>query len=126
MHGIPEELRHRLAPKMKHSQIRALFSMSSEELNQAMDSQFKRLVEKSKVTDKAALAYLVFAPLLMENEAISKYVESSGNSSLRMVLPEVTDVKEALMLATREYQLTEQELKQLYRLLKPLDPTLAA
>ena len=43
-----------------------------------------------------------------------------------MVLPEVTDVKEALMLATREYQLTEQELKQLYRLLKPLDPTLAA
>lgn len=126
MHSIPESVRKALSKSVKHPEVKALFSLSNEELNLAMDSQFKRLVEKSKVTDKAALAYLVFAPLLMENEAISKYVESSGNSSLRMVLPEVTDVKEALMLATREYQLTEQELKQLYRLLRPLDPTLAA
>lgn len=126
MHGIPEELRQSLAEGMKHPQIKALFSMSNDELNTAMDSQANLLVEKSEVTPRVALAYLVVAPLMVENEAISRFVVDSDNSSLRAILPEVTDVKEALMLATREYQLTEQELKQLYRLLRPLDPTLAA
>ena len=126
MHGIPEELRQSLAEGMKHPQIKALFSMSNDELNTAMDSQANLLVEKSEVTPRVALAYLVVAPLMVENEAISRFVVDSDNSSLRAILPEVTDAEEALMLATREYQLTEQELKQLYRLLKPLDPTLAA
>lgn len=122
MHGIPEELRQSLAEGMKHPQIKALFSMSSDELNTAMDSQANLLVEKSKVTPRVALAYLAFAPLMVENEAISRFVVDSGNSSLRMILPEVVSVQEALNLATREYRLTEQEARQLYRLLVPLTP----
>jgi hypothetical protein len=59
------------------------------------------------LTDPKLLrSFLLVAPLLSENEAISAYLEESGRQDLRAALPEVCSVTEAVSLATAEYRLS--------------------
>lgn len=51
-------------------------------------------------------AYLLVAPLLFENLAISRYVEETGRQSLRSSMPELLTVSEATTLASKEFSLT--------------------
>lgn len=67
-------------------------------------------------------AYLLVAPLLAENLAISRFIEQTGRTSLRNSLPEIETASEAIILASQEFNMNLSRQKQLRELL--LDKTL--
>jgi hypothetical protein len=93
-----------------------LMLMDDSTLTRTLDKIGKALEHKGMPTP-VILAYLVVAPLLAENAAISRYIETKHNPSLRQALPELTTVEEAISLASMEYSLTAADQKKLRALL---------
>ena len=63
-------------------------------------------------------AYLLTAPLLAENVAISRWIEGRGATHLRSSLPELTTVRQAMTLASTEFSLTKTQTQMLDKLLQ--------
>ena len=63
-------------------------------------------------------AFLLVAPLLRENLAISRFIEETGRDSLRSSLPEIVTVDEAMILASEEFGLTTAQQRVLLQLLR--------
>lgn len=66
---------------------------------------------------RTARAFLLVAPLLQENLAISRFIESTGRTSLRSSMPEIETVSEAMILASREFSLKPSQQTKLKNLL---------
>ena len=98
---------------------RTLFSMNPERMDQELEAQAEALTEAGH-PDKVVLAYQVAAPLLAENEAISRHIQQTGNLDLRKALPELTTPKEAVKLMIQEYGLNQAQAKTLLMLLNNL------
>lgn len=94
-----------------------LFRMDFEELTKALEPMEKKL-EMQGVDSTVIRAYLLTAPLLVENEAVSSYIEMTERHDLRNCLPEICSVNEAVILATREYRLNPSQQARLTKLLK--------
>jgi hypothetical protein len=96
---------------------RAMFRLSPEELSGSMESLEANL--ESKGADvRVTRAYLLVAPLLAENLAISRYIEASGRDSLRSSMPEIETVNEATILASQEFSLKPSQQAKLQELLR--------
>jgi hypothetical protein len=74
-------------------------------------------LEQMGADNRVILAYRLVAPLLIENEAISAYLEESQQPTLRASLPEINSVNEAVMLASMEYEMTPSQQRKLTQLL---------
>lgn len=94
-----------------------LFRMDFEELTKALEPIEKKM-ETQGVDSTVIRAYLLTAPLLVENVAVSSYIEMTGRQDLRNSLPELTSVNEAVILATQEYRLNPSQQARLTKLLK--------
>ena len=94
-----------------------LFRATPEEFPAMLDELVDKPLEKMGADNRVILAYRLVAPLLMENEAISAYLEETQQPTLRTSLPEVTSVNEAVILASMEYPLTQSQQKKLAQLL---------
>ncbi len=94
-----------------------LFRMDFEELTVAL-GKIGTALERQLIGPTAIRAYLLTAPLLVENEAVSSFIVETGRMELRNSLPELCSVNEAVMLATAEFRLTSSEQAQLSTLLK--------
>jgi len=99
---------------------KTLFSMSPEQMEQEMERQGEAL-GKAGYPDKVVLAYQVAAPLLAENEAISRHIQQTESWGLRNALPEVTTPLEATKLMIQEYGLNQTQATQLLTLLQNLE-----
>ena len=97
-----------------------LFHLNQDQLTEANQQEYDQLL-KEGVTPPVANAYLIYAPLIAEREAISRYTQI--NPSLRDALPEVNSVNEALRMALSSERLTPTEIEQLRPLLAKLRPT---
>ena len=95
-----------------------LFRLTPQELPAALDRLVDKPAEQAGADNRTVLAYRLVAPLLVETEAISAYLEESQQSMLRMSLPELTSVNEAVTLASMEYRLTPYQQRKLTQLLK--------
>jgi hypothetical protein len=62
-------------------------------------------LEQMGIDSRVTRAFLLVKPLLDENLAISRFVEQTGRIDLRSSLPEVQTVNEAIILASREFNL---------------------
>jgi hypothetical protein len=93
---------------LKHSEMKRLMQLDHNELPAALDL-LAREQETAGALPRATLAYATVAPLLLENEAIRRCVEMKDSDSLRVGLPKVATVHEALELATLEYRLSRKE-----------------
>lgn len=93
-----------------------LFGMDQADLDAALQSLTARL-ERVEKDPAVVRAWLTVAPLLFENEAISRACEAGGGATLRQALPEVTTVNEALMLASQEFMLDQSQTSKLRELL---------
>ncbi|MBP2641197.1 MAG: hypothetical protein H6Q66_2148 [Firmicutes bacterium] len=91
------------------------FSLDNMELAEEMDRKAKELEQRVE-NRRVVSGFLLVAPLVAEEKAIRKYAEE--HPSIRMLLPEVTSLEEAAILATQEYRLTEDQQKDLLTLLK--------
>jgi hypothetical protein len=84
--------------------------------------QIRRTLRVSPYLTWLVGRYQLTAPLLMENEAISRYIYRTGNLNLRRTMPELTTVGEAVYLATQEYMLDSDQQEALTKLLVRLWP----
>jgi hypothetical protein len=75
-------------------------------------------LDKRGLSPRAIRGFLLVAPLLSENEAISAYLEEAGRLDLRAALPELTSINEALIHATMEFRLTPSDQEQLRQALR--------
>jgi hypothetical protein len=101
--------------------MRALFSLDQQEMDKQDQLQYEAL-QAAGTEHETAMAYQLTAPLLVENKAISRYISRTGNSHLRLTLPEVVNVQEAVSLATLEYRLTSSQQTDLAQMLRRLLP----
>lgn len=118
MHSVPTPILNAIArtQTFKNSSIHRLFSMTEARMEQALEAQAQTLLKRCPA--KVVQAYQTVCPLLIENEAISRFIVNRGSLELRRSLPEVTNVQDAVMLMTTEWKLTLQEQSQLRNLLR--------
>jgi hypothetical protein len=101
---------------LKNRRMSRLMRLDAAELPQALD-KLAADQESRGALPRATLAFATVAPLLLENEAISRYFQSNGSDFLRDALPNVLTMDEAVALATMEYRLIEAEQTSLRHLL---------
>ena len=123
MYQLPAQVWNQIAqqPEMQNPSMKALMAMDQEQMDSALQQQADALT-KNGTPDSVINAYQTMGPLLAENQAISAYIEKTGNSDLRRACPEVTSAPEALALAKQDYPLSEPEQQQLQQMLMPLEP----
>ena len=105
----------RLGKPMATRTYQLLFQMEQQQLDLALDSLAAR-VEAAGADATVLRAWMEVMPLLMENAAISR--AAMKEPDLRQALPEVTSVREAIYLATREHNLTRDQVTSLHRLVR--------
>lgn len=118
MQQVPMAVWNQIAMMQPLSQPWAtLFRLTPEELPAQLDKLVDKPLEKAGADNRVVLAYRLVTPLLVETEAISSYLEETQQPMLRMSLPEVTSVNEAVTLASMEYPLTPFQQRKLTQLL---------
>ena len=124
MYQLPAQVWNLIAqqPEMQNPSMKALMSMNQEQMDSALQQQADTLTQNG-VPDNVINAYQTMGPLLAENQAISSYIEKTGNSDLRKACPEVISAPEALAVAKQDYRLSEPEQQQLLQMLTQLEPT---
>lgn len=99
--------------KLRTAWAQKVFALNSEEMQQAEDKEYKALARA--VGHDVAASYQDVKPLLLENEAISRFTQAQP--MYREALPEVTSIAEALTLASMERPLSQTQQKLLKMLL---------
>ena len=119
MYQVPMSVWNAIAKSQPLSQPWAtLFRLTPETLPAILAELVDKPLEAAGADNRVAMAYRLVAPLLMETEAISSYLEETQQSMLRASLPELTSVNEAVILASMEYPLTPSQQSKLSQLLK--------
>lgn len=103
------------AKKLSTPWGRDYFHLDNMEIAEAMDKEVARL-EKQGLDSKVVSGFLLVAPLVAEADAIREYARK--NPVIRRILPEVTSLEEAVILASKEYRLTPQQQRDLLALLQ--------
>ena len=101
---------------LKHRPWRDLFPLKTELMLEAL-SRVENQLSTQGADSRAIRGYVLTAPLLMENVAISKWIAQTEASSLRSSLPELTSIPEAVALATEEFRLLPSQGQKLAALL---------
>ena len=91
-----------------------MFPLPQSELDRALEREEARLTRESN-DPQVASAYLKIMPLLWENEAISKFL--NANPSLTTAMPPLQSLSEALMVARKDFRLTNGQMMKLKTLL---------
>ena len=99
--------------KLKTAWAKKAFALNPEEMQQAEDKEYKALARA--VGHDVAASYQDVKPLLLENEAISRFTQAQP--MYREALPQVTSIAEALILASMERPLSQTQQKLLKMLL---------
>lgn len=84
----------------------ALFRLKQTELPAALDPVYAHM-DSLKADSRVQRAFVLVAPLLVENESISAYLTERNLTSLRAAMPEVTSIPEAIALASSEFPMTK-------------------
>ena len=91
-----------------------MFPLPESDLDKAMEMEEARLEKKADPVVVAA--YLRVMPLLWERVAISNFLQEQPN--LRHALPTVEDASEAVLMASRDSNLTASQKRRLHALLQ--------
>lgn len=123
MRQVPASVWNEIAKtqELSNPSMKVLFAMKQNEMDAALDAQ-ARALEKSGTPDSVINAYQLMAPLLAENQAISQYINQTGNSDLRSGLPEILNAQEAVSIASQDRPLSSSEQSTLLELLQPMTP----
>jgi len=105
--------------KLRTQWAKDRFSMDCDQISEAFDKEAEHL-DAAGINSTVVHSYLTVKPLLLENVAISHFIMDTGRDLLRMALPEICTVDEAVMIADmdRNGAMTDVQQKQLADLLK--------
>lgn len=99
---------------LKTEWAQQMFPLPQEQLDQALEREEQRLTRETN-DPQVASAYLKIMPLLWENEAISKFL--NANPSMTVAMPTLQSLSEALMVARKDFRLTNGQMAKLKTLL---------
>ena len=118
MYQVPTPVWNAIAQTqtLKHAPWTTLFSLAPDEQLAALADLENQLSDLG-ADSRTIRGYVLVAPLLLENVAISKYLQATGSLGLRGALPELTTISEAVDLATAEFSLTQSQEERLHQLL---------
>jgi hypothetical protein len=92
-----------------------IFPMPQEMMDRALANEDRKL-ESQGVDPQVAAAYIKFMPLLWERKAISDFL--LDNPSLRIAMPPMESIYEALWWAREDFCLNSFQMKELREMLK--------
>jgi hypothetical protein len=126
MHQVAASVWNEIAKsqELRNPSFRLLMAMPQDKMTEALASQADAL-EKSGTPISVINAYQEIAPLLAEHQAISSYINQTGNSDLREAMPEVLSAPEAVAIASLERPLSRSEQATLLQMLQPLTPAIS-
>lgn len=118
MYQVPTPVWNAIAATqpLKHQPWTTLFSLAPDAQLQAL-ADLENQLSAQGADSRTIRGYVLVAPLLQENVAISKYLQATGSLGMRGALPELTTIREAVDLATAEFSLTPSQEEQLHQLL---------
>lgn len=118
MYQVPTPVWNAIAKTqvIKHQPWMTLFSLKADQQLPAL-ADLENQLSDQKADSRTIRAYLLVAPLLLENVAISKYLQATNQPGLRGSMPELTTIREAVALATTEFNLTPTQQAKLHQLL---------
>jgi len=102
---------------LKTEWAQQMFPLPQEDMDLALENEENRLFRETN-NPILVCAYLKIMPLLWENVAISNYLED--NPSLRVAIPPIESIPEAILIARKDFHLTTRELMKLGEMLKEL------
>ncbi len=123
MTEVPQTVWNQMAKTvpLQSDWAKEMFPATPEQVEKYLDDQSRKM-SNACFLSRVISSYQTVVPLLLESEAISLFIEQTGNYGLRQALPEVNSAQEAVSLMMRDRMLDEEEIDQLYNLLKPLEP----
>ena len=101
---------------LKTEWARKAFALDDQAMSELEDQEYQEL--KPKVGQAVAAAFSDLKPLLLENQAISRYIQAQDDPTLRQALPEVVSIAEAIALASMDRPLSPSQQTSLQNLLK--------
>lgn len=118
MYQVPTRIWNEIAQTqdVKHQPWTAIFPMDSEAMLSALN-QLENLLSTQGADARTIRGFLLVAPLLMEHQAIARYLNATNNVTLSAVMPELTSIPEAVDSATSEYRLNPSQQQKLTTLL---------
>lgn len=93
---------------------RKAFKLDADGMVELMNQEYAKLT--AEVGGTVASAYLDVKPLLLENQAISRFTQAQP--MYRAALPEITSIQEAILIASQDHLLTTLQQKKLQKLLE--------
>lgn len=107
--------------RMRTRWARRLFLLDQEARDSHDNAHYHALMRVG-IPHSVASSYVDLAPLLVENEAISRYLVRGNHFALRTALPEVISIDEAVRIATMDRFLTSEEATLLAAMLEVVLP----
>ncbi len=105
--------------QLRTAWAKRMFVLDQDQINEEIDVEYYHL-KAAGIPEQVASDYLKVKALLLENIAISHWIMDTGRDDLRMALPDICSVEEAVMVAGMNRNNTETDIqrKQLADLLK--------
>jgi hypothetical protein len=121
MHFLDSQLWAEIAytQDLKSEWAKDLFNCPEEFLDDRLKEEADFL-RKLGFSHKVIIAYHHVLPLVLENEAISKFISYKDDIALRHALPEIVDEHEAVHYMRLEYRLSDEDAQSLLFLLKSI------
>jgi len=99
---------------LKTEWAQQMFPLPQDQLDLALEKEEQRLTREAN-DPVVASAYLKIMPLLWEHEAISRFL--NANPSLTIAMPPLQSLAEALMVARKDFRLTNAQMAKLKQML---------
>ena len=119
MYTIDQEIANKIArtTPMKYREMEELFRMDEEAADQ-YEMELRKEVE-SQADGQVARAVVAYLPLYLESQAITSYINRTGNQMLRRMMPEILTAEEAAMMAQKDIMtLTVKQVNQVAQILR--------
>ena len=102
MYTIDQDIANQIAQTqtMKYIEMEKLFKMDEEEADK-YEMDLRKAVEIQS-DNTIARAVVAFLPLFLENQAITKYINQTGDRMLRNVMPEILSAEEVALMAQKD------------------------
>ena len=119
MECVPAQILNAIASshELKTEWAPRLFQMNDQDKMTDQAQQYLALTRRG-ISHRVAANYQELAPLMAENEAISRYVMEKNDPELRMLLPEICSPVEAMRIADDLRPMSRPERLQLATLLR--------
>ena len=119
MYLIDQQVANQIAQTVPLQAMHTWFRVREEEIEE-MEATFIDQITRETGTSIIGVAVTAILPILVESEAITKYISETGDNSLRTDVPEILTIQEAGLMAEREFTMTAKQAKKVEKKLSEL------